>query len=95
MERSHILDMMGSLKLYGMRTAYDEIMASSIKRQHEPPKIVGDLLPSHQQALRAHLDHRLNEPGLRRMASRLRRRKDDRRSPRQAHSSLRDHRNRK
>ncbi|MCZ7445962.1 ATP-binding protein, partial [Agrobacterium rhizogenes] len=29
-----------------MRTAYDEIMASSIKRQHEPPKIVGDLLQS-------------------------------------------------
>ncbi len=46
MERSHILDMMGSLKLYGMRSAYDEIMAAGIKRQHEPPKIVGDLLQS-------------------------------------------------
>jgi DNA replication protein DnaC len=29
---------------YGMRQAYDEIMASGIKRQHEPPRIVGDLL---------------------------------------------------
>ena len=37
---------MGSLKLYGMRSAYDEIMAAGIKRQHEPPRIVGDLLQS-------------------------------------------------
>jgi len=29
-----------------MRSAYDEIMAAGIKRQHEPPKIVGDLLQS-------------------------------------------------
>ena len=27
MERSQILDMMGTLKLFGMRSAYDEIMA--------------------------------------------------------------------
>lgn len=46
MECSHILDMMGALKLYGMHNAYDEIMAAGIKRQHEPPKIVGDLLQS-------------------------------------------------
>ncbi len=37
---------MGSLKLYGMRSAYDEVMATGIKRQHEPPRIVGDLLQS-------------------------------------------------
>lgn len=29
-----------------MRSAYDEVMASGIKRQHEPPRIVGDLLQS-------------------------------------------------
>lgn len=46
MERTQILDLMGTLKLYGMRSAYDEIMASGIKRQHEPPRIVGDLLQS-------------------------------------------------
>ncbi|MGL5011547.1 MAG: IS21-like element helper ATPase IstB [Paracoccaceae bacterium] len=46
MERTQILDLMGSLKLYGMRSAYDEVMASGIKRQHEPPRIVGDLLQS-------------------------------------------------
>ena len=37
---------MGSLKLYGMRSAYDEVMAAGIKRQHEPPRVVGDLLQS-------------------------------------------------
>ena len=35
---------LGELKLYGMRSAYDEVMATGIKRQHEPPRIVGDLL---------------------------------------------------
>ena len=35
---------MGALKLYGMRASYDEVMASAIKRQHEPPRVVGDLL---------------------------------------------------
>ena len=44
MERTQVLDLMGSLKLYGMRNAYDEVMATGIKRQHEPPRIVGDLL---------------------------------------------------
>ena len=37
---------MGTLKLYGMRSSYDEVMAAGIKRQHEPPRIVGDLLQS-------------------------------------------------
>jgi DNA replication protein DnaC len=44
MERPEIFDLMGALKLYGMRAAYDEVMAAGIKRQHEPPRIVGDLL---------------------------------------------------
>ena len=34
----------GQLKLYGMKAAYDEIIASAVKRQHEPQQIVGDLL---------------------------------------------------
>ncbi len=46
MERTQILDLMGTLKLYGMRSAYDEVMAAGIKRQHEPHRIVGDLLQS-------------------------------------------------
>lgn len=44
MERTQVLDLMGNLKLYGMRNAYDEVMATGIKRQHEPPRIVSDLL---------------------------------------------------
>ena len=44
MDRTQIVTMMGELKLYGMRLAYDEIMAGAIKRQHEPPRVVGDLL---------------------------------------------------
>jgi DNA replication protein DnaC len=44
MERSQVLDAMGQLKLYGMKAAYDEILATAVKRQHEPQKIVGELL---------------------------------------------------
>ena len=44
MERTEILAAMGNLKLYGMRTAYDEIITTAIKRSHEPQRIVGDLL---------------------------------------------------
>src|SRR6266851_5351955 len=44
MERTEVLKLMATLKLYGMRAAYDEVMATGIKRRHEPPRIVGDLL---------------------------------------------------
>ena len=44
MERQQILATMGELKLYGMKAAFDEIIATAIKRQHEPQRIVGDLL---------------------------------------------------
>ena len=44
MERSDILELMSALKLYGMRAAHDEVMATGLKRRHEPPRIVGDLL---------------------------------------------------
>src|SRR3989440_1145748 len=44
MERTDLLELMSTLKLYGMRAAYDEVMATGIKRRHEPPRIVGDLL---------------------------------------------------
>jgi DNA replication protein DnaC len=44
MERTEILATMGGLKLFGMRSAYDEIMATAVKRKHEPQKVVGDLL---------------------------------------------------
>jgi IstB-like ATP binding protein len=56
MERTEVLELMATLKLYGMRAAGacpragrrpvpgDEVMTNGIKRRHEPPRIVGDLL---------------------------------------------------
>jgi DNA replication protein DnaC len=44
MERSDIFELMGQLQLYGMKAAFDEIMATAVKRQHEPQRIIGDLL---------------------------------------------------
>lgn len=42
MERTQLFDLMG--ELYGMKAAFDEIMATAVKRQHEPQRITGDLL---------------------------------------------------
>jgi hypothetical protein len=44
MERSELFDLMGELQLHGMKAAFDEIMADVVKRQHEPQRIIGDLL---------------------------------------------------
>jgi DNA replication protein DnaC len=44
MERQEILEMMGGLKLIGMRHAYDEVMSDAVKRQHSAQRVVGDLL---------------------------------------------------
>ncbi|WP_037505195.1 ATP-binding protein, partial [Rhizorhabdus wittichii] len=44
MERHDILEMMGTLKLAGMRHAYDEVVADAVKRQHSAQRVVGDLL---------------------------------------------------
>jgi DNA replication protein DnaC len=44
MDRAEILTAMSALKLCGMKAAFDEIMATALKRQHEPQRIIGDLL---------------------------------------------------
>jgi DNA replication protein DnaC len=44
---------MGQLKLYGMKAAYDEILTTAVKRQHEPQRIVGDLLQAEISEKRA------------------------------------------
>jgi len=44
MDRSDILELLAKLKLFGMRAAYDELMATAIKRQYEPARIIGELL---------------------------------------------------
>ena len=54
MERTEVLDMMGSLKLYGMRSAYDETLATALKRKHEPQRFVGDLLKAEISEKHAH-----------------------------------------
>lgn len=44
MESTQIFEFMNELRLYGMKAAFDEVMATAVKRQHEPQRIVGDLL---------------------------------------------------
>jgi DNA replication protein DnaC len=44
MERSQNLEAMGELKLYCVRGAYDEIVATAVKRRREPEQVVGDPL---------------------------------------------------
>ena len=44
MERHEIIEMMGELKLAGMRAAFDEVVTNGLKRQHPVPQIIGDLL---------------------------------------------------
>ena len=63
MERTRILELMATLKLYGMRSAYGEVMASGIKRQHEPPRIVGDLLQSEIAEIEPACRHRFETAG--------------------------------
>src|SRR5918997_6925066 len=53
MERHAVLQLMVDLKLRGMRAAYDEIMALSIKRQHPPERVVGELLAAQLADVRA------------------------------------------
>src|SRR5215475_14110698 len=44
MERSELFDLMDELQLYDMKAAFDEIMATAVKRQHEPQRVIADLL---------------------------------------------------
>ena len=44
MERHEILEMMATLKLAGMRAAYDELITVALKRQHPVQDVIGELL---------------------------------------------------
>jgi hypothetical protein len=44
MERTEFFALMGALKPFGMKAAFDEIMATAVNRQHEPQRVLGDLL---------------------------------------------------
>jgi hypothetical protein len=43
-ERHEILEMMGGLKMSGMRAAYDEIVTQGVKRSLGVERIIGALL---------------------------------------------------
>ena len=49
MERSEILTTMSTLKLYGMKAAYDEVLATAVKRQHEPERSSATCSPLRSQ----------------------------------------------
>ncbi len=44
MERQQILEAMSTLKLAGMRAAYDEIIGEAVKRRHSLQQAIGELL---------------------------------------------------
>ena len=44
MDRAAILAAMDTLRLYGMKGAFDAVITAAVKRQHEPQRVVGDLL---------------------------------------------------
>ncbi len=44
MERHEIIELMKELQLYGMRQAFDEVIANGLKRKHAIQDIVADLL---------------------------------------------------
>jgi DNA replication protein DnaC len=52
-ERIEILELMGKLKLAGMRAAYDEILEEGVRRQQPMPHIIGALLRAQTSAAHA------------------------------------------
>jgi DNA replication protein DnaC len=52
-ERIEILELMGKLKLTGMRAAYDEILEEGIRRQQPMPHVIGALLRAQTSAAHA------------------------------------------
>jgi DNA replication protein DnaC len=53
MERHEILDAMSTLKLTGMKAAYDDIVTTGIKRRHNAEKIIAALLQAEIAAKQA------------------------------------------
>lgn len=63
MERSEVLEAMGELKLFGMRGAYDEIVTTAVKRQHEPRRVIADLLEAEINEIEPSRRHRFEPDG--------------------------------
>jgi hypothetical protein len=63
MERTQFLDLMGSRKPFGMRSAFVEVMAAVIKCRNEPPRTAGDLLRSETAETEPACPHRFETAG--------------------------------
>jgi DNA replication protein DnaC len=53
MQRSEILTAMAALELYGVQAAFDESIATAIRRQLEPQRIIGELITAEITAKQA------------------------------------------
>ena len=53
MERREILDLMSQLQLFGMRTAYDEIVTAGVKRNSGMERVIASLLQAEIAAKQA------------------------------------------
>jgi len=53
MERHEILDLMGTLKLTGMKAVYDDIVTAGVKRRHGAGKVIAALLQAEITAKQA------------------------------------------
>lgn len=53
MERAALLDLMAGLKLFGMRQAYDAVLAEAVNQQLTPAAIIANLLQSETAARQA------------------------------------------
>ena len=53
MERQAVLEMMTTLKLAGIRAAYDEVIAKAVKRQHSVEHVIVELLTAQLSYVRA------------------------------------------
>ena len=53
MERHEVLEMMSALKLSGLRSAFDEVLANGLKRRHAVHDIIGELLTAQVAEKRA------------------------------------------
>ena len=51
--RTEILATMGAPKLFGMKAGYDEIVSTAVKRQHDPQRVIAELLSAELNEKRA------------------------------------------
>jgi hypothetical protein len=50
-ERHEIMELLGQLKLAGMRAAYDELVAAGLRAQHPFQRIFGELARTNERPI--------------------------------------------